>query len=190
MPTVILRPNQAGDRTEWPWQYPSTGEHWDKVDDVTPDEDSTYIYISRAEAGSHKDLYNLPSPGIPSGAQIDYVRVYIRCRGSGFTFARARPVIKTHGMEYAPTYMSFGTSYSTQSHEWTTNPYTGEAWTLDELESLQAGVEGVRGMMYDPWTGLIRYDDTYCTQVYVEIGYTEVVVAAKRYVGDGIVWAE
>ncbi len=41
--TETLRPNAAGDLTQLLSQYPSSGEHWDKVDEVTSDDDSTYI---------------------------------------------------------------------------------------------------------------------------------------------------
>jgi hypothetical protein len=40
--TEILRPNEIGSET-WPYQYPSEGYHWDKVDEVTADGDDTYI---------------------------------------------------------------------------------------------------------------------------------------------------
>ena len=40
MATEILRPNAAGDETNLYIQLPNEGEHWDKVDEVTPDENT------------------------------------------------------------------------------------------------------------------------------------------------------
>jgi len=44
MTSLTLRPNAAGDSTGFSTQYPDTGEHYDKVDDVSPDGDTTYVY--------------------------------------------------------------------------------------------------------------------------------------------------
>jgi len=44
MATEILRPNAAGDETTIASQYPDSGAHWDKVDEETPDNDTTYVY--------------------------------------------------------------------------------------------------------------------------------------------------
>ena len=43
MAIETLRPNAAGDETNIPIQVPSSGEHWDKIDEETSDEDSTYV---------------------------------------------------------------------------------------------------------------------------------------------------
>ena len=40
---VILRPAGTGDETDVKYQYPDTGEHWDKVDEATSDNESTYV---------------------------------------------------------------------------------------------------------------------------------------------------
>jgi len=189
MPQVILRPNASGDKTEWPHQYPDSSSHWDKVDEETPDDDSTYIYVKSTDIGSFIDLYNIPdlSSIIEPGATINFVRVYIRCRGTAYNVARAAPMVKTYGTEYAPADMTFGTSYETKYHQWDNNPYTGNPWTIDEIYALQIGVRGHRGSYYDPILGIIRYDDTRCTQVYLLVDYTVPPVVVKRLIGDGLV---
>ena len=75
MATEILRPNSAGDETNIPYQSPDTGEHWDKVDDITPDDDLTALYCGN---GTYRDLYNLPNHSVGSGT-INKITVYIRC---------------------------------------------------------------------------------------------------------------
>jgi hypothetical protein len=44
--SVVLRPNAAGDETNITYQGPSSGAHWDKVDEATADDFSTYVYTT------------------------------------------------------------------------------------------------------------------------------------------------
>jgi hypothetical protein len=41
--STVLRPNATGDETGIPYQYPDTGAHWEKVDEATADDSSTYV---------------------------------------------------------------------------------------------------------------------------------------------------
>ena len=43
MSTSNLHPNAAGNYTNWTTQYPDSGSHYDKVDEITHDSDTTYI---------------------------------------------------------------------------------------------------------------------------------------------------
>lgn len=169
MPTETLRPNADGDKKQW--DLPSSGDHYDEVDETSPDEDSTYIAVLATNPAAERDLFQLPNPSnIQEGDTINSVKVYYRVRGTKYTSTRAMPVVKTHGTEYqGGTMQSFGTSYETKSYTWTTNPNTGNAWTLQELNNLQAGVEGTRGIGggFPP-----QFDETRCTQVYIEVDYT------------------
>lgn len=75
--TEILRPNAAGDETNIPSQYPPSEEHWDKVDDETPDDWGTYV-CTTGDAYK-RDLYNLPAPS--GSGTINKVTVYFRFSG-------------------------------------------------------------------------------------------------------------
>jgi len=44
--TTTLRPNAAGDETDITYQEPSSGAHWDKVNEEAADDFSTYVYTS------------------------------------------------------------------------------------------------------------------------------------------------
>ncbi len=160
--TEILRPNAAGDETNISYQYPTAGEHWDKVDDVTPDDWETYVY----SAGSYKrDLYNLPAP---SGSGTIYkITVYFRFSGDRYENRNytgyAKAAVKTYGMVYeGGEYSRARQSFVTESQEWTTNPSTGQAWTWDEIDALQVGVS-LKGQTESRFA--------YCTRVYVAVDY-------------------
>ncbi|MFC1918380.1 hypothetical protein ACFLWW_00175 [Chloroflexota bacterium] len=167
--TETLRPTADGDETTVEAVIPTTPTtHWDKVDDITSDDDSTYVYTQNfVYPNWTEDLYQIADHSTGQG-QINYVRVYAVARSSvdpGGADPTFRIHIKTNGVEYNGTELQTTTSYVTYSYDWNTNPQTGQAWTWTEIDSLQAGVSLLRPK---------NNQDTRCTQVYVEVNYTSI----------------
>lgn len=163
--TENLRPNATGDLTNIPEQEPDSGAHWDKVDDVVSDNDTTYLATNE---GWSTDLYNITNHVTGLG-EIDYVKVYIVARAVDTPEQSGAVIrIKTNGVEYNGGEVTVTTSYAAYSYQWNKNPQTGNDWTWDEIDALQIGLD-LRGSKTRgrPDT---RY--TRCTQVYAEIGYT------------------
>lgn len=161
MSTLYLRPNAAGDETNLPNQTPDSGAHWDKVDEETPDGDSTYVWSS-ADAVWYRDLYNLGDTS--QTGVINWIKVWVVCAASIGGYAKTG--IKTGGTAYDGSEITLTNSFVSYSTQYTTNPQAGGAWTWTQLNALQAGVsmegDGAKGC------GL-------CTQVYIEVDYTPVV---------------
>ena len=160
-----LRPNASGDETNIETQYPDTGSHYDKVDEETADDNSTYVRISSGESRWERDLYNLYNSS--SSGTINSITVYARVLTDNQTFNKYKIAIKsgTTVSESDEIYNTQGYTYETSSETWTTNPATSSAWTWSEIDSLQAGVN-----LYFHSTRvnyIIR-----CTQIYVEVNYT------------------
>lgn len=171
-----LRPNAPGDETNIPHQHPKSGEHWDKVDDVSADDWETYVW----GGGSHKyDLYHIPDPSEDLGT-IYGVTVYFRFSGDehpgkGFTTGYAKAVIKTYGTVYEGLEkIQTGKSFTTQSHTWTFNPFTGADWTWDEIVDLQIGVS----------LKCHQSRSAFCTQVFVDVDYDGVAPPPPEIFGD------
>ncbi len=166
MPTQTLRPNAAGDMTTIKNQYPSGGEHWDKVDDETPDEDATAVMQGGPYTSTRTDLYNLTNLlGAP--AIINKVTIYARWRRQG-GYAYAIDFyhkIKTHGVVYTGPRFDYLGGYRTDFSEITVNPFTDEPWTVEEVNNLQAGIT------LEYYHGVGWGSIGYCTQVYVEVDY-------------------
>ncbi|MFC1949220.1 hypothetical protein ACFLW0_03505 [Chloroflexota bacterium] len=162
--TEIMRPTGAGDETTIESQVPASGAHWDKVDEVTSDGDSNYVYTYSYYGDWTEDLYQIADHSTGTGV-INYVRVYAVARHEASTPGdnNFRIHIKTNGVEYNGTELQTTTSYVTYSYDWTNNPQTGSAWTWTEIDNLQAGVSLLRAK---------NKVDTRCTQVYVEVNYT------------------
>jgi len=163
--TETLRPNADGDETEVSEQEPATGAHWDKVDDVTSDDDTTYIATNSYLW--EEDLYNIPDHSTGSGS-INYVKVYAVAKSMQDPAAENIYVqIKTNGLEDDGTAYMTTQSYTTFSHQWDTNPQTGQPWTWDEIDALQIGV----GLLRPAGIGGPATRYTRCTQVYAEVNY-------------------
>lgn len=163
MATKTLRPNAAGDETNIQNQYPASTYHWDKVDEVTADDASTYVRCDHGNAV--RDLYNIPTY---SSGPINKITVYIRCRlyGGGANGAIAYTAIKTGGTAYNGSGNNLTTTWTLYSTEYTTNPQSGVAWTWSDIDSLQIGVQ-----LFGTYVPTPAVDLGDCTQVYVVVDY-------------------
>jgi hypothetical protein len=159
----IIVPDAPGDDTELPSQFPDADLHWDKVDEQPTDEDATYISTQGVNSWE-RDLFNLGGYIGASGIEtINNVKIYVRYAANGDHTARAMVAMKTHDQVYeGPSEATTGTDFVTISWENLTNPATGEAWTWEEINDLQAGVT---------MKGPSKTKAAICTQVYVQVYY-------------------
>ena len=162
MATETLRPNAAGDVTSICCETPNGEVHWTLVDEETPD-DGTTVVRNYSETGTldSYDLYNLPAHS--GSGTINKITVYMRVNnyyGTDYAYTK----IKTHSTIYEGDQETIASgTFANFSHQWTTNPYTGEAWTWDEIDALQIGVR---------LQTTATYHSCRCTQLYVEVDYT------------------
>jgi hypothetical protein len=156
-----LRPTAAGDKTQLT-QTPASGANWDKVDEATPDGDTTYVqstYFDYLE-----DLYQIANHTAGTG-QINYVTVYMVAKAqSGRTDPDGYVQIKTNGVEYNPIPVNIATTYTTYSYQWANNPSTNTTWTWSEIDNLQIGVGLMRSQPSAQYSRV--------TQVYAVVNYT------------------
>jgi len=171
-----LRPNAAGDKTNISLQEPTSGEHWDKVDEASSDGDNTYVHTNSWDL--QEDLYQLPNHSTGSGT-INYVKVYMVAKNTADNPDRPSAFIhiKTNDSEYSWPSLGFTltTSYATYSHQWDNNPQTGNPWTWSEIDNLQAGV----GLRAPKGSGPPGGRYSRCTQVYVEVNYTPITYYSR-----------
>ncbi|MFA5317593.1 MAG: hypothetical protein WC369_09255 [Dehalococcoidales bacterium] len=162
----------SGDQTNISSQWPESGEHYDKVDEGTPDDMATYVYTDKKIYET--DLYDLSELGI---YDIEITDLTVSFRFSGGNDGTrdvtgyAAAVIKTGGRAYTGAQESqIGPAFVTRSYHWPNNPQTGTAWTIEELDELQAGA-------------MIKTDDkdapVRLTQVTVAVSYRETVISGN-----------
>lgn len=156
-----FRPNAAGDKNE---NQPATANNYTKVDETTPDEDSTVVWTSDDYDGGavKKDLYNIPNHTTEVGTIAKVAVFYRTSRYPDLPDGEAGAGIKIGGNEYwEPLHdVALGLTYTLYSYEWTENPSTSVAWTWADIDNLQIGVQLKNT---DSWI--------YCTQVYAVVYY-------------------
>jgi len=133
--------------------YPSGTPNWECVNDIAPDEDSTYVFGRRNGYGT--DLYEVQDH-VSSGNTIRSVTIWVRCRSTIGT-QRGRIVVNTYDNNYFGAF-DMATSYSNHSTTYAANPYSGVAWTWAEIDSLRVGVS-------------LRSQASRCTQVWIVVTY-------------------
>jgi hypothetical protein len=168
MPQIILRPSGAGDLTQIPNQYPTSGSHYDKVDDVTSDGDLTYLW-NREGSKFYYDSFAHAVASLGTGT-INYVAVKALAKrmGTGQP-AYIKFLMKVNGTTYYGSDVTIWNgcvTYTEFLQQWTTSPATGTTWNWTELDytTFQFGF-GLREHM----TGW----KTRATQAWVVIDYTE-----------------
>jgi len=130
------------------------------------------------------DTYNLPDTAIPVGSTISSVKVSAWCGIGEYILQPGwianpngyfRIAIRTHSaVYYGATHNKIVDWYVLIEDTWATNPNTGLAWTIAELNALEIGVE-LRSTTFTK-IGIVKaIHPAFCTQVYATITYTEPV---------------
>ena len=165
-----LRPNGPGSETAIVYQEPDSGAHWEKVDECSPDDDSSFVYQRySSESGIwRRDLYSMQDHSVGTGTinSVNFnirVKRYVQSARDGWAMVAFRTNGTTYnGNVYQITPYDTWTNYS---ETFTTNPSTGVAWTWSEIDNLEIGVS--LKMEYSFFLG----SATGCTQVYAEVDY-------------------
>lgn len=154
--TFTLRPSGSGAYSN-NTHSPGSGSNWDKVDEATSDEASTFVYSSGFLWNS--DTYITEDPGSNPGT-INSVVIFIRVR-SLYSGTQTRTIAYTYNTRYYGDIINTHgqTSFTNYSTAYTTNPNTSSAWTWSEVNDMQVGVRNY------------YYSD--CTQVWAQVYYTQ-----------------
>ncbi len=173
MPIQTLRPEGAGAETNLASQYPTSGEHWDKVDEATADDATTYVRHNTTSYAT--DTYALPA-GEGAG-DIDQVTVYARCYGISGSYNYAKTVIRTHGTLYQGSEHNLSANWDNLSTEYQVNPNTNQPWSWAEINALEAGA-ALKSSSSGSFFAI-------CTQVYVEVSYHTETPKSSSDTGSG-----
>lgn len=162
----ILRPNGSGQYSQLEDENCST--NWQCVDEVSADDNSTYVKGDNSSL--QRDLYTLTDPTTTTGT-IDSIVVHILVEGEGSGHHHghyhggssdpyAQTYIRTDNSNYEGSSINLDdvNDYTEYTTTYIQNPETSSDWTWSEIVDLEAGVR--------------LTEDARCTQVWVEVFYT------------------
>lgn len=137
--TETLYVNGDGNDTSG-WR--SEGGDYQKVDETTPDDGTTYLYGVTAD-----DLasFTLTNPSFAASSTINAIWVYAYVYSVDPVDSTFQIYARTNSTNY---YSSTLTGHSSLGYfefvnKWTTNPNTASAWTVSDLTSLEVGVKKI-----------------------------------------------
>lgn len=175
MATEIIRPSGAGTYTELNANPP--GSNHTRVDEESKDE-SDYLWTPGGSSYVYrKDTYAMGNPSaIGAGDTINSITIKAYCKEiqfSGSGNGRVKLMYRSGGADYVGAAQNMTTSYVIYEQTWTDN--NGSAWTLDDLNAIECGLQLAA---YDAAWGIYVY--AYCCQFWVEIDYTEATGCPKQ----------
>lgn len=169
-PPAILRPNAPGDYQECS-QYPHIGEHWDKVSEVTKDNDATYLQAPAiAYLPPRKEAHHITTP--PEEIEnITDVTVYAWFRRHaqypGGTYPASVGIgLRLDGDSYYTNHNIYGYHWTLKSKSFPLNPSTGKQWLSSDLTDLQSFIQCDWYNKSLSEGGMIAGR---CTQVYIQV---------------------
>lgn len=127
-------PDSAGDLTQWTPQ--GFAGNFQNVNENPADGDATY---NQTATLNNEDLYNLQATG--ASGTINGVQVTSMIRKDDVGARSAQNRIKTGGSTFSGTSTVLISTYVCLLTEYAVNPNTAVAWTVSDLNALQAGIK-------------------------------------------------
>jgi hypothetical protein len=166
MATLTLRPT-----SDYSVQLTrSTGSYnYTCVDEATLD---TADYVSTPNAtGDLADSYGLPDHSSETGT-INSVKICVNARVAAMNVSSTEFYIGCNGGNW---HLEVSTTTSPAfwldfNNSWSTNPSTSSAWTWSDIDSLRASIRFVTVKGGGKFASVVGD----CSQIYVEVDYTEV----------------
>jgi hypothetical protein len=135
--TMTIRPNAQGYYSAWTNTGCSSGtSEWQCVDE-NPANTTDNLYTSQKTVS---ESFAFQDTGL-SNVIINSVTVYfygIRYSSTRYMF---QPLVRSSSTDYLGSVKSLTASYAYYSQVYTTNPATGAAWTVAQVDALEAGMK-------------------------------------------------
>ena len=129
----VLRPDGVGVHTDF---TPLAGNNWENVDDIVPDNNTTY---NSSGTVNHKDSYALPS--LAAGGTIFGVKPKICVTKDDAGAKGAKILTRSGGTLYESSEVNPSTDYGSFGKIYQDNPHDSAAWEESDIDGLEVGVK-------------------------------------------------
>ena len=156
--TLTIRPNSQGSYTNWLNIGCSSGNgEWDCVDE-NPANNSNYLY---AYTANNKESFNFGNVNLTS-EHIYGIELFYNAKRYSSTKYYLWPLFKINSTDFTGSSLyTGGTSYVLRSKWVQKNPLTKSAWTVSDINNLEAGMK----LLNYPYAG------AYVSQMYINVDY-------------------
>ena len=128
-----LLPTGAGTTTQF---TADTGVNYTRVNEATPDGDTSYVESSTVGQIDSYALADLPA----AATAVKSLAVCHYARKTDVGSRQMGALVRTGGTNFThPTGVNLGNSYLYDFSAWGTNPGTVAAWTVADVNALEAG---------------------------------------------------
>lgn len=166
--TLTIRPNAQGYYSDWTNSGCSSGSsEWDCVNE-DPANTGDNLYTSSKNV---YESFAFEDTGL-SGKTINSVTLYFYGQRYSSTRYQFQPLVRSASTNYLGSVKSLNSTYGYYSQVYTTNPATGSAWTIAQVDALEAGMKSYSAN----YGGIIA-------QVYAVVDYSN--IADSCYDSDG-----
>lgn len=166
MATDTRVPTSTGFFTQW--TSSSGGDVYQDVDDAVgaPDDGTTYGYMQDSN-GAH--FFGFSAFSVPAGATINSVTVRWRAQRTAAGGLNVRSFLRVNGSNYFGSSQSVATTWGNFSAVYSTNPDTGIAWTVNDVNGTGSNPLQEFGAQS---LNMAAGEEFQCTQIYIEVDYT------------------
>lgn len=135
-------PDAVGNSAQFDNTFPTgPGDHWSKVDDATPNNDTDY---NEATVANQIDLFNFPNIApITGGSTLLAVKLSAYTKKTDAGLRKMRLVSRPLATNRVSPDKVLGTDYAYQSHLMPLNPEGDVAWTDATFNASEFGVESL-----------------------------------------------
>ncbi len=134
--TLTIRPDGQGAYTQFVNVGCGSGSsEWQCVDEVNV---STSDYLYKRN-NNRRESFTFSNTGL-TDEEINSVALYYYAYRYNSKNYKMQPLIRASSTNYYGSVINLGSSYAYSSQVYSTNPATGSAWTISEVNALEAGM--------------------------------------------------
>jgi hypothetical protein len=133
-----IMPDGDGNYTEFGTTIPSSPTtHWDKVEELPDDDDTSY---NQGTAANQRDTFTMENLDAITTQTIHAVQQFSLAKHDG-TATNFRHKVRIAATDYDSTSQALASAYGYHLNVRETNPNTASAWTESDINGMESGVE-------------------------------------------------